>query len=91
MSYISGFSDFALYFEDYSMNEFHAWDIGSVLILKTIPWMNFILRILVPFQTTIELITYVGHVTNISGSSDFAIYIEYFSMDEVHTLDIGTM
>ena len=54
-------------------------------------WMNFILGILVPFQTKIELLAYVGHVSFISGFSDFALYLEDYSMNEFHAWDIDSV
>ena len=53
--------------------------------------MNFILGILVPFQTKIELLAYVGHVSFISGFNDFALYLEDHSMNEFHAWDIDSV
>ena len=45
-------------------------------IFKTISWINVILGILVLCNTTIDILTNVGHLDCISWSSDFALYLE---------------
>ena len=58
-------------------------------ILKTILWINVILGILVVFDTTIDILTNVGHLDLcFSWSSDFALYLECYLMYEHHYLGL---
>ena len=56
---------------------------------KSILWINVILGILVVFDTTIDILTNVGHLDlYFSWSSDFALYLECYLMYEHHYLGL---
>ena len=62
MTYISWFSDFALYLEYYLLDKCHTWDITSVIlpyILNTICWINVTPGILVPCDPIIDVKIYL--------------------------------
>ena len=54
--------------------------------------MNAILGLMVQCDIKIDLIKYIYRsVTYISWSSDFAMFLENYLMDESHTLDNGSV
>ena len=60
-------------------------------ILKTIWWMRVILDIMDQCDTKVDHIKYIKVSDIYSWSSDFALYIETYLMDEGHTLDNGSV